>query len=121
MKRAYWLGYDVVVVLAFAGIGRASHDEGLTIGGWAHTAWPFLVGLLVGWLLTRLVRTAPGGVRGAMVIWLSTVAVGMVVRVITGAGTAVAFVIVALVFLGLFLLGGRAVATLVARRSAVRD
>ncbi len=39
--------------------------------------------------------------------WLATVAVGMTLRVIAGQGTAVAFIAVALGFLGLFLLGWR--------------
>jgi hypothetical protein len=53
----------------------------------------------------------PAGV----IVWVCTVAVGMVLRVVSGQGTAVAFVVVALVFLGLFLLGWRAAAQLTAR------
>ena len=41
---------------------------------------------------------------------------GMVLRVVAGQGTAVAFVLVALAFLGLFLLGWRVVARVVSRR-----
>jgi hypothetical protein len=44
--------------------------------------------------------------------WLGTVAVGMVLRVVSGQGTAFAFVLVALGFLGLFLLGWRLVVRL---------
>jgi hypothetical protein len=39
----------------------------------------------------------------------------MILRVIAGQGTAVAFVVVALAFLGLFLLGWRVVARLLTR------
>nr|MDQ2815294.1 DUF3054 family protein [Actinomycetota bacterium] len=49
--------------------------------------------------------------------WLGAAAVGMVVRVVSGQGTAVAFVVVALAFLGLFLLGWRLAARLVKRRA----
>ena len=42
-----------------------------------------------------------------MIIWLLTVALGMVLRVVSGQGTAAAFIVVALAFLGLFLLGWR--------------
>jgi FtsH-binding integral membrane protein len=50
-------------------------------------------------------------------VWLCTVALGMVLRVVSGQGTALAFIVVALVFLGLFLLGWRLLARLaVARR-----
>jgi hypothetical protein len=48
-------------------------------------------------------------------VWLCTVAIGMVLRVIAGQGTAVAFTGVALAFLGLFLLGWRLLARLVSR------
>ena len=43
------LGIDVILVLVFAAVGRGSHGEDV-IGGLADTAWPFLLGLLVGWL-----------------------------------------------------------------------
>jgi len=103
-------------VLAFVIIGRASHAKGENLAGIASTAWPFLAGLACGWLAARGWRRpaalAPAGV-GA---WLGTVAVGMVLRVVSGQGTAVAFVLVALAFLGLFLLGWRLVAGLVRPR-----
>src|ERR1700691_2696410 len=96
---------DCCCVLAFVIIGRASHERGESLGGIASTAWPFLAGLACGWLAVRAWRRpaalAPAGV-GA---WLGTVAVGMVLRVGSGQGTAVAFVLVALAVLGLFLLG----------------
>ncbi len=44
---------DVVGVLVFCTIGRRSHAEGLTVAGVAETAWPFLAGTAVGWLLIR--------------------------------------------------------------------
>lgn len=101
---------DVCCVAAFVVIGRASHTEGETLAGLARTAWPFLAGLAVGWLVTRAWRQ-PAAVLGAGAgVWLSTVALGMVLRVVSGQGTAVAFVLVALVFLGLFMLGWRLVA-----------
>jgi Protein of unknown function (DUF3054) len=107
---------DCCCVLAFVIIGRASHAKGESLAGIASTAWPFLAGLACGWLAARGWRRpaalAPAGV-GA---WLGTVAVGMVLRVVSGQGTAVAFVLVALAFLGLFLLGWRLVAGLVRPR-----
>jgi hypothetical protein len=99
---------DCLCVLAFVIIGRASHAKGESIAGIASTSWPFLCGLLCGWLATRAWRRpfalAPAGV-GA---WLGTVAVGMTLRVLAGQGTALSFIAVALAFLALFLLGWRA-------------
>jgi hypothetical protein len=103
---------DVCCVLVFVIIGRASHTTGESLAGIASTAWPFLAGLAGGWLVTAGLsgrawrqpsRLWPAGV-GA---WLGTVILGMVFRVVSGQGTAPAFIAVALAFLGLFLLGWR--------------
>jgi hypothetical protein len=109
------LVFDVCCVLLFVIIGRDSHAKGETIGGIASTAWPFLCGLGAGWLASRAWRR-PLALRPAgIAAWLVTVALGMVLRVVSGQGTEVAFVLVALAFLGLFLLGWRLLARLVAR------
>ncbi len=101
---------DLCCVMAFVLIGRAGHSEGETVAGILTTAWPFLAGLLIGWAATRGWRR-PASLAGTGVgVWLATVAGGMVLRVISGQGIAVTFVLVALVFLGLFLLGWRALA-----------
>jgi len=109
---------DLGCVLAFVIIGRARHGAagGESLGGIASTAWPFLAGLAGGWLAVRAwrrpVALAPSGV-GA---WLGAAGLGMALRVAAGQGTAVAFVLVALAFLGLFLLGWRLVARFLTRR-----
>jgi peptidoglycan/LPS O-acetylase OafA/YrhL len=107
---------DLCCVLAFVVIGRASHGDGETPAGIASTAWPFLAGLAIGWLAARAWRrpsaVAPAGVSA----WLATVAFGMVLRVASGQGTAAAFVLVALAFLGLLLLGWRVAARVPGRR-----
>jgi hypothetical protein len=100
---------DCCCVLAFVIIGRASHERGESLGGIASTAWPFLAGLAGGWLAVRAWRRPLGLFPAGMGAWLGTVAVGMVLRVVARQGTAVAFVLVALGFLGLFLLGWRLV------------
>jgi hypothetical protein len=109
---------DICCVLAFVIIGRDSHDKGESIAGIASTSWPFLCGLGVGWAASRAWRR-PLALRPAgLAVWLCTVALGMILRVVSGQGTAFAFILVALGFLGLFLLGWRLVAQLLARRSA---
>jgi DUF3054 family protein len=106
---------DVACVLIFVIIGRASHTKGESLAGIASTSWPFLCGLGVGWLASRAWRH-PLAVRPAgLAIWLSTVAIGMILRVISGQGTAAAFIAVALAFLALFLLGWRLLARLARR------
>jgi Protein of unknown function (DUF3054) len=122
MRSRAWLAVavavtvDIVCVLVFVVIGRASHTKGEALAGIASTAWPFLAGLGSGWLVLFLPWNRARGARpllafgvvpAGVVAWLATVAVGMALRVAFGQGTAVAFIIVALVFLGLFLLGWR--------------
>jgi hypothetical protein len=98
---------DACCVLAFVIIGRASHAKGESLAGITSTAWPFLTGLLCGWVATRAWRRPLALAPAGLGAWLGTVAVGMVLRVVAGQGTAFAFICVALAFLGLFLLGWR--------------
>lgn len=105
---------DVVLVILFCAIGRRSHEEAV-LAGLLRTAWPFAAGLALGWLGALLLarRTAdafdgsllwPSGV----LIWAVTLAGGMVLRAVSGQGTAFSFVLVATGVLALFLLGWRA-------------
>ena len=103
---------DIACVLIFVIIGRASHTKGESLAGIASTAWPFLAGLGVGWLAARGWRRPLAISPEGLAIWLCTVALGMILRVVSGQGTAVAFIVVALVFLALFLLGWRLLARL---------
>ena len=106
---------DVLCVLIFVVIGRASHTQGESLAGIASTSWPFLCGLAVGWAVSRAWRR-PLALRPAgLAVWLCTVALGLVLRVVSGQGTAVAFIVVALAFLGLFFLGWRLLARLLTR------
>jgi hypothetical protein len=107
---------DVCCVLVFVIIGRDSHARGESLAGIASTSWPFLCGLAVGWAASRAWRR-PLALRPAgLAVWLCTVAVGMILRVVSGQGTAAAFIVVALAFLGLFLLGWRVLGRFVTRR-----
>ncbi|KQM13495.1 hypothetical protein ASF83_17290 [Plantibacter sp. Leaf171] len=110
------VGIDLLAVIVFVLIGRASHGEGIL--GILVTLWPFAVGLLVGHVLalvlgqreTRAVRWA------GVIVWVSTVVVGMVLRAVSGQGVQLSFVIVTVIVLAVLLLGWRLVAWLIARR-----
>jgi hypothetical protein len=106
---------DICCVLLFVVIGRASHTKGESFAGLASTSWPFLTGLAAGWLAARAWRKPAAILPSGAGAWLGTVAVGMVLRVAAGQGTAFTFILVALVFLGLFLLGWRLAARWAAR------
>lgn len=112
MRSAAGVLADVCCVVVFVVIGRASHHDGGGLAGLASTLWPFLTGLAIGVAATRAWRRPLALVPTGVGVWLCTVAVGQVLRVVAGQGTAAAFVAVSLAFLGLFLLGWRAVARL---------
>lgn len=111
MRTAFAVIADVVMILAFVIIGRAVHHAAGGFPGLASTAWPFLCGLAAGELLSRAWRRPTAIWPTGVTVWIITVAAGMTLRVVAGQGTAVAFIAVALAFLGLFLLGWRAAIT----------
>ena len=99
---------DVGLVVVFAALGRASHAEESALVGALSTAAPFLVGLGVGWGLVRGgSKQWPVSVAHGITVWASTLVLGMVIRVVIGAGTAWSFILVAGAVLAFFLLGWR--------------
>lgn len=115
-----WLGMDVVAVLVFCALGRRSHDEGVTVGGLATTAWPFLSGTTLGWLLSRGWRQPTAVAPTGVIVWISTVVVGMLLRKASSASVAGAFVVVASTVTAVFLLGWRAAFTARSARASRR-
>ena len=98
-----WLAVDLLLVGVFAVIGRLSHYGTLTPGGWWSTAWPFLAGTLVAWGLLGVMRRDPAAIISGVVVWLGALVGGMALRQTSGQGTATAFVVVATLVLGVFL------------------
>jgi Protein of unknown function (DUF3054) len=98
MRTSIRIALDLVLVLVFAIIGRASHGEALTPGGILLTGWPFLVGCLL------------ASVLACVVLRLSWLREGLLVWAITGGSLAIGFLIVATIVLAVFLIGWRMVA-----------
>ena len=116
MRITTGLALDAALICLFAAIGRRNHGETSALLGVATTAWPFLAGMAAGWLAwLAAFHRPPLPVRDGVPVWLATVALGMVLRSLTGAGPAFSFIVVATVFLGAGLLGWRALASLAAR------
>jgi hypothetical protein len=101
------IAVDVICILVFAIVGRSSHQEATDLLGVAHTAWPFLVGCLIGTLIGRTWRH-PYALTSGVAVWLVTVIGGMALRALTGAGVQLSFVIIASCVLALFIVGWRA-------------
>jgi hypothetical protein len=116
MRAAGILVLDGFAVLAFVAIGRHTHHDGDSVAGLWHTAWPFLAGLVIGLVAVRGWRRPLVLVPTGIGAWLGAAGAGMVIRVLAGQGTAAAFIVVALAFLALFILGWRVVARIVTVR-----
>ncbi|MGI9162893.1 MAG: DUF3054 domain-containing protein [Mycobacterium sp.] len=108
---------DVVCVIAFVSVGRRNHAEGVTLVGIAETAWPFLTGTVVGWLVSRGWRRPATPVPTGLIVWVCTVVVGMALRVASGEGIAFSFILVATLVTGVLLVGWRAVRAGLSRRT----
>jgi hypothetical protein len=120
VKKLVPLVVDALLVILFCAIGRRSHDEAV-LTGLLKTVWPFAVGLGVGWVVAVVVARRMFGETGraagfdatalwptGVLVWLGTLCGGMLLRMISGQGTAFSFILVAATVLALFLLGWRA-------------
>jgi peptidoglycan/LPS O-acetylase OafA/YrhL len=108
---------DVVLVVVFVALGRSSHGEQLSPGGFATTLWPFLLGLAVAWAVARAWRRPMSVGHTGLVVWVGTVLVGLLLRLVSGQGAPFAFVLVATLVLGAFLVGWRVLIVALDRRS----
>jgi hypothetical protein len=102
--------FDLLVVVIFVVIGRHAHHHAFSPAGLFRTFWPFAVGCLVGTLLHERTRIMSGVVLSGLFVGTVTVAVGMVLRVLSGQGTAFSFIVVALVFLNALMILWRSLA-----------
>lgn len=104
---------DTALILVFVALGRRNHDSST---GLLEVAAPFLLGATVGWLAGRVWRR-PFDLRSGLVVWVATVAVGMVLRWgVWDRGVALSFVIVATLVTGAFVNGWRVLARAAAQR-----
>ncbi|MBB6118898.1 DUF3054 domain-containing protein [Nocardiopsis algeriensis] len=108
---------DLVCVLSFVVIGKVDHDTGTAVPAVAATAWPFLAGALLGWVVTLAWRSPTRVWPTGVFVWAVTVSGGMVLRLFTGEGAPLSFAVVTSLFLAATMLGWRLVALLGARRS----
>jgi len=108
---------DLACVLVFAFAGKSSHEA--SESDWVVLAivWPFAlaVALVHAGLVLRGRKARRLWPEGGVVLAV-TYLVGMLLRVASGRGIAVAFLIVAVLFLALTLLGWRGIVQLAVRR-----
>jgi FtsH-binding integral membrane protein len=110
------LAFDLLCVVAMAIIGTNNHKTDTGISGILFVAAPFLIATTLSRVFMRATKKDETTVVDGVTVVLFTVAIGMILRrFVFDRGTATAFVIVAIVFLGTTMLGWRA---LISRRSA---
>ncbi|MEV7572587.1 DUF3054 domain-containing protein [Arthrobacter nitrophenolicus] len=107
---------DLVLILVFAAVGRDAHQRGDVFSGVLLTAWPFLAGAAAGWLAARAWRDPLSVRRSGLAVWLGSLVGGMLLRAVTGQTVVLPFVIVALLSLGVLLVGYRLIIAGVRRR-----
>ena len=114
---------DLACVLAFASAGKSSHEAGDSSWVVLAIAWPYALAALVVhagllWRGRLPARVWPEGV----VVLTVTYVLGMALRVASGRGIAVAFLVVAVLFLAVTMLGWRFATRVVqSRRARSRD
>ncbi len=117
MRHPVRVVIDVLVIVLFAIVGRASHAEVLDAGGILRTAAPFVAGALLAWIGIMLRRRQDSALVQGVMMWLSTLVFGMLFRLLIGDGVQAAFVVVAGLALAVGLIGWRMVEALIRRRS----
>jgi hypothetical protein len=105
---------DLVCVLVFAAAGKSSHEAGDSEWVVLAIVWPYALSVVLAHagLLLRGRHTRRVWPEGAVVLAVTYV-LGMVLRLLSGRGIAGGFLVVAVVFLALTMLGWRTVLRLV--------
>jgi peptidoglycan/LPS O-acetylase OafA/YrhL len=110
---------DLAAVVIFVSVGRQAHDEAVTLSGVLATGWPFLAGLVGGYLGVTLTRRPALSLRGGLLIAGATVVLGLVLRAgVAGDGAPFSFVVVTIVVLTTLILSWRAL--ILGRRALAR-
>lgn len=100
---------DAACVVALVVVGTRNHDTDTGLGGVSYVAAPFLIGLVVAQLMLLNAAHKQFSLMGGAATAAITVSVGMGLRNLAfNRGTALAFVIVATVFLLATMTGWRA-------------
>ena len=107
---------DAACIVVFVLAGHQSHDVTGGAGWFLTVAWPFAAGWLVVAAVTRLYTCPDKAWIRLVATWIAGTTVALLLRgLVTGRPVPVAFVVVALAFLGATTAGWRMVPMLVSR------
>jgi hypothetical protein len=113
------LAADLVAVLVFSAVGRASHEESGSVLGLVGTAAPFVVGVVAAWA-SPLVRARPAGFAAGAAVVAGAAGLGLLLRWAFTGRLPLSFAVVTVVALAVLLLGWRALSAAVAHRADQR-
>jgi hypothetical protein len=110
---------DLLCVLVFASAGKTSHEAGESDWVVLAIVWPFAVAVVVTHVgLLRAGRPTRRVWPEGVLVLSVTYVLGMLLRALSGRGTATGFLVVAAVFLALTMLGWRGLTQLGGRRGS---
>ncbi|HNV10344.1 MAG TPA: DUF3054 domain-containing protein [Propionibacteriaceae bacterium] len=115
MRSVTALFIDLVLVVVFAGIGRASHNEDV-FSGLLDTALPFLVAGGIAWVVLLVRRRPAADLWSGVFVWWVTAMGGLILRVAMDVSARWPFWVVTILVLGVFLVGWRLLAGLILKR-----
>ncbi|MBT1017973.1 DUF3054 family protein [Canibacter sp. lx-72] len=108
---AFAVALDVLMIALFAIVGRQNHAIGLNFVSVLQTMWPFVIGLLVGWLVFRVWRNPFSPLYGLGLAAL-TIVFGQLIRILSRTGAfSIPFILVSVFALLLLLVGWRLIGT----------
>lgn len=115
MKNSTAITLDAVAIALFALFARIAHqteETPLNFITWLDTLWPFLLGVALAWMFALFALKKAKG----WVIWLITVATGLIIWAIRNQQLPHwSFILVASVMSALLMLGWRGIARLIKR------
>lgn len=106
---------DVIAIFLFAVFARMAHKaEPFTFINILDTWWPFLIGVILGWVLLRFITSPPASFAAGSIVWVCSVVCGLGIWAgNNGRVPHISFIIVATVMSGLLLLGWRGAARVI--------
>jgi len=107
---------DLLTVTLFVVVGRRTHQESSAVAAVFKTLTPFLIGLVLAWVIARIWER-PLRLQTGVIVWGITLVAGMFTRrVLFGEGIATTFIVVTALFLGASFCGWRLIALQIGRR-----
>jgi len=101
------IALDLAAVMTFIVVGRQSHQESTALVDIARTAAPFLIALVLGWMVAQVWMVPLRPMTGVVVSTVTLIAGMFTRRVLFNEGIAATFIVVTALFLVATIIGWR--------------